>query len=149
MSAMAREVEIYRETIATWVERGWMAWPPAVKARRISPQEPAGMRCSISAVDEEKNPERVRTGRLGALTVHARGRTNTASGSRRLGGAVAAEFGIGDDLDRRARAAHGCRDAVRMVRLARARWSKKPVLVVKTAEDRRGGVDRGDNPTAA
>lgn len=73
-----------------------------------------------------KNPERVRLGRLGALSVHARGRTNILPARVAWEAGVAAEFGITDDLDdveRRRRMDAALR--VRMTRLARSRWSKK------------------------
>jgi hypothetical protein len=73
-----------------------------------------------------KDPERVRTGRLGALTVHARGRTNTGPARVAWEAALAAEFGITHDLDedeRRRRMAAAMR--VRMVRLARQRWASR------------------------
>ena len=68
----------------------------------------------------------MRLGRLGALTVHARGRTNTAPARVAWEAALAAEYGIGPDLDpaerdSRLRAAM----RVRMSRLASARWGKK------------------------
>lgn len=73
-----------------------------------------------------KDPERVRLGRLGALSIHARGRTNTLPARLAWEAGVAAEFGITDDLDdveRRRRMDAALR--VRMTRLARSRWSKK------------------------
>ena len=102
-------------------------------------------------VPRTKDPERVRLGRLGALTVHARGRTNTGPAREAWEARVAAEFGIDESLepaerDRRMDAAM----RVRMTRLAAARWGKKkPVLVTETIEDRRVGVDSDDNPSAA
>lgn len=74
----------------------------------------------------EKDPERVRLGRMGALTVHARGRTNTGPAREAWESNVAAEFGIGEDIDavereRRMDAAM----RVRMTRLANARWASR------------------------
>jgi hypothetical protein len=73
-----------------------------------------------------KDPERVRLGRLGALTVHARGRTNVGPARAAWERALAAEHGITDDLEpgereRRVRAAL----RLRMTRLAMARWGNK------------------------
>lgn len=73
-----------------------------------------------------KDPERVRLGRLGALTVHARGKTNTGPARLAWETALAAEFDIASDLDpqerdRRMNAAM----RVRMSRMAAARWAKK------------------------
>lgn len=73
----------------------------------------------------DKNPERVRLGRIGALTVHARGRTNTGPARLAWEAALAAEYGISDDLppdERRRRLVLAMR--VRMSNLARARWTK-------------------------
>ncbi len=72
-----------------------------------------------------KDPIRVRTGRLGALTVHARGRTNTGPARAAWEAQLAAEAGIGDDVtpeERARRMEHALR--ARMMRLADARWSK-------------------------
>jgi hypothetical protein len=73
-----------------------------------------------------KDPERQRLGRLGALSVHARGRTNVGPARAAWELALADEFGIGDDLDpveHRRRMDYALR--VRMTALARARWSKR------------------------
>jgi hypothetical protein len=80
-------------------------------------------------MDQHKDPERQRTGRLGALTVHARGRTNVAPARIAWEASLAAEFGIGPDLDpaerdRRMRLAM----RVRMSRLATARWSTRKAI---------------------
>jgi hypothetical protein len=83
-----------------------------------------------------KNPERVRLGRLGALTVHARGRTNTRPARAAWEAGLAAEFGITDEIDaaeRKRRLDAALR--VRMQRLAMARWAKKSAT---TREVRRG-----------
>jgi hypothetical protein len=80
-----------------------------------TPQEP-----------HRKNAERQRHGRLGALVCHARGKTNTHAARAAWEAALAAEFGITDDLDedeRRRRMAAALR--VRMARLARARWAAR------------------------
>jgi hypothetical protein len=79
-----------------------------------------------SSEPRRKDPERVRTGRLGALTVHARGRTNTLPARAAWEAGLAAEFGIGDDLDadeRKRRMDAALR--VRMARMARARWANR------------------------
>lgn len=83
-----------------------------------------------------KDPERVRLGRLGALTVHARGRTNTRPARDAWEAKLAAEFGLSDDLpaDERERRL-GYALQVRMSRLATARWDKK-----KAAPDRDSGA---------
>jgi hypothetical protein len=83
-------------------------------------------------MERTKDPERQRLGRLGALTVHARGRTNVAPARAAWTEALAAEFGIGPDLDpdeRERRMASALR--VRMSRIAAARWAakKKPPTV--------------------
>jgi hypothetical protein len=99
-----------------------------------------------------KDPERVRLGRVGALTVHARGRTNVAPAREAWEQALAAEFGITDELPpsertRRLRLAM----RVRMSRLARTRWANKkaaPAIVTPEAaqEARRA---RDERPSAA
>jgi hypothetical protein len=74
-------------------------------------------------VEQTKDPQRVALGRLGGLTVAARGRTNTRPAREAYEARIAAEFGIADDLEpaeRRRRMAAALR--VRMSRLARARW---------------------------
>lgn len=73
-----------------------------------------------------KDPERVRTGRLGGLTTAARGTHNTRPGREAWERALAAEFGIADDLplaERRRRMDAALR--VRMARVARARWGNR------------------------
>jgi hypothetical protein len=73
-----------------------------------------------------KDPERQRLGRLGGLTTTARGAHVTAPGRRAWEAALAAEFGITDELDpadRKRRMDAALR--VRMARLARARWDAK------------------------
>jgi hypothetical protein len=73
-----------------------------------------------------RDQERARLGRLGARTVHARGRTNTRPARAAWEAALASEFGIADDLgpaERSKRMEHAM--SVRMSRLARARWSKR------------------------
>ena len=100
-----------------------------------------------------KNPERVRLGRLGALTVIARGRTNTAPARAAWEAALAAEFEIGPEIDeaeRKRRLAAALR--VRMARLARARWAnkRKAAPAVERPEAAKGGRrDRADDPAAA
>jgi hypothetical protein len=77
-------------------------------------------------MERAKDPERVRTGRLGGLTVAARGRTNVGPARAAWEARVADEFGIGEEL---APAEHKRRmDAalrVRMARLARVRWGNR------------------------
>jgi hypothetical protein len=73
-----------------------------------------------------KDPARVRLGRLGALTVHARGRTNTVPAREAWEARLRESFGIGPDLEpneieRRERAAM----RVTMTRLAQARWGNR------------------------
>ena len=73
-----------------------------------------------------KDPERQRLGRLGALTVHARGRTNTGPARAAWEASIAAEAGITDDLspaERTTRMDHALR--ARMTRLAMKRWGKR------------------------
>lgn len=86
--------------------------------------------CGVASFAEmserPKNPERVRLGRLGALTVDARGRTNVGPARAAWEAALAAEHGISDDLDpqereRRVRSAL----RARMTRLAMSRWGNK------------------------
>jgi hypothetical protein len=72
-----------------------------------------------------KNPERVRTGRLGALTLHAAGGTNVGPARAAWLASVAAEAGITDDLpaaERERRLAFAIR--ARMLRLNAKRWPK-------------------------
>lgn len=100
-----------------------------------------------------KNPERVRLGRIGALTVHARGRTNTGPARLAWEAALADEFGITDDLpaaERKRRLDLAMR--VRMSNLARSRWGKrKGIAAIEPAGDAQGGLDATDasNPRAA
>lgn len=80
----------------------------------------------MAAKQPSKDPERVRLGRLGALVLHAAGKTNTAPARAAWEAQLAAEFGIDDSLtetERRRRMAIAMR--ARMSRLAQARWSKK------------------------
>ena len=75
---------------------------------------------------QRKDPERVRLGRLGALSVHARGRTNTAPARAAWEAAMAAEIDPdgtlpADELARRMQYAL----RARMTRLAMARWGKR------------------------
>ena len=80
----------------------------------------------VDAHSGRKDPERQRLGRLGALTVHARGKTNVGPARRAWEAALAAEFGITDDLspsERSKRMDHALR--AKMTRLARARWATR------------------------
>jgi hypothetical protein len=73
-----------------------------------------------------KDPERQRLGRIGALTVHARGRTNTRPARAAWEASLANEFGITEDLSPEERARRlDAAMRVRMLRLARCRWAKK------------------------
>ena len=72
-----------------------------------------------------KDPERVRLGRLGALTLHASGKTNTSAARAAWEARIAADAGIGDDLtpeERERRLGYAMR--ARMLRLNEARWGK-------------------------
>ena len=86
-----------------------------------------------------KDPQRVRLGRLGALSVHARGRTNTGPARAAWEAKMAAEVDPEgtlppDELARRIEYAM----RVRMTRLAMARWGKrKPTLASETTGDGR------------
>ncbi len=97
-----------------------------------------------------KNPERVRLGRLGALTVHARGRTNTAPARAAWEAKLAAEVGLDDTLDpveRDRRMGYAMR--IRMTRLAMQRWGTQkavPAIVVPVPED---AADQLREPTVA
>jgi hypothetical protein len=74
----------------------------------------------------DKDPERVRLGRLGGLTTAARGRSNTRPAREAWERGLAAEFQISDDLplaERNRRLDAAMR--VRMARLARRRWAKR------------------------
>jgi hypothetical protein len=73
-----------------------------------------------------KDPERVRLGRLGALTVHARGRTNTAPARAAWEAGLAAEVDPDGSLtpEERAKRVQFAMRA-RMTRLAMARWGKR------------------------
>lgn len=73
-----------------------------------------------------KDPERQRLGRLGALTVHARGRTNVGPARAAWEAQLAAEHGITQDLEpaeRERRVQSALR--LRMTRLAMARWGNR------------------------
>lgn len=86
----------------------------------------------------QKDPERVRLGRLGALTLHASGKTNTAPARAAWEAQLATDFGIDDSLtadERRRRLDLAMR--ARMSRLAQARWSKKSA----TAPEKRRGAE--------
>lgn len=77
-------------------------------------------------MERQKDPVRVRAGRLGALTVHARGRTNTGPARRAWEAGIAAEVdpdgALGpEELARRTEYAM----RVRMTRLAMRRWGGK------------------------
>jgi hypothetical protein len=76
--------------------------------------------------ERHPDPERQRLGRLGALTVHARGRTNVGPARAAWEARLASEFGITDELipaERQRRLDYALR--IRMTELARLRWTKK------------------------
>jgi hypothetical protein len=76
--------------------------------------------------ERHPDPERQRLGRLGALSVHARGRTNVGPARAAWEARLAGEFGISDDLsptERARRLEYALR--VRMTELARARWATR------------------------
>lgn len=76
-----------------------------------------------------KDPERVRLGRLGALSVHARGRTNVGPARAAWERQFADTFEIGDELDpveRQRRMEFAIR--FRMTELARTRWSNRKAV---------------------
>jgi len=99
--------------------------------------------------NEAKDPERVRLGRLGALTVHARGRTNTAPARAAWEAKLAAEVDPDGSLapaELERRLGYAMRE--RMTRLAMKRWAMKkaaPAMIVTPGtadtEVRRGSVD--------
>lgn len=73
-----------------------------------------------------KDPTRVRSGRLGALSVHARGRTNTGPARTAWEAKLAAEAGITEDVspaERERRLKYALR--ARMIRLNAARWGNR------------------------
>ena len=88
-----------------------------------------------------KDPERVRLGRLGALSVHARGRTNTAPARAAWVAKLAAEVGIDETLtpeERARRVGYAMRE--RMTRLAMARWSKRKAALREGTTDARASA---------
>ena len=73
-----------------------------------------------------KDPERVRLGRLGALVLHASGKTNTHAATQAWQAKLAAEVDPTGTLSegvRERRVQFALR--ARMTRLAMARWAKK------------------------
>jgi hypothetical protein len=97
----------------------------------------------------QKDPERQRLGRLGALTLHARGRTNVAPARAAWEQGLAAEFGIevdAPDRERRLEAAM----RVRMTRLAMSRWAKReaPAPAKANASEDRDGPSTPHRPAA-
>lgn len=73
-----------------------------------------------------KDPERVRLGRLGALSVHARGRTNVGPARAAWEAKLAAEVdpdGSLSPVELERRVGYAMR--ARMMRLAMARWGNK------------------------
>jgi hypothetical protein len=100
-----------------------------------------------------KDPERVRLGRLGALTVHSRGRTNVGPARAAWLAKLEAEVDPDGSLspnERHRRLQYALR--ARMTRLAMTRWDtrKKATPVSETSgvatEARRGGDEL---PTAS
>lgn len=72
-----------------------------------------------------KDPERVRLGRLGALTLHAAGKGTTTAARAAWEAKLAAEAGITDETpadERERRMGYAIR--ARMIRLNEARWGK-------------------------
>jgi len=97
----------------------------------------------LASVDS-KDPVRVRTGRLGALVVHARGRTNTGPARAAWEAKLAAEVGITEDLplgERERRLKYALR--ARMIRLNAARWGNRrtPFSPEATAPVRTDALD--------
>lgn len=83
-----------------------------------------------------KDPERVQTGRMGALAVHARGKTNTGPARAAWLAKIEAEVdpdGALDPEERARRVEYALR--LRMTELARRRW--KPKERARTAGERR------------
>jgi hypothetical protein len=78
------------------------------------------------ATGHAKDPDRVRLGRLGALTVHAAGKTNTAPARAAWEAKILAEVDPDGTLtaDERARRREFAM-RLRMTRLAMARWSHR------------------------
>jgi hypothetical protein len=75
--------------------------------------------------DTDKNPERVRLGRLGALVLHASGKTNTRPATDAWRAKIAAEVDPDGSLtaaERERRAQYALR--ARMTRLAMRRWDR-------------------------
>ena len=75
------------------------------------------------ASNPAKDSTRVRSGRLGALSVHARGRTNTGPARNAWEAKLAAAAGITEDVspgERERRFKYALR--ARMIRLNAARW---------------------------
>lgn len=102
-------------------------------------------------MERSKDPERVRLGRLGGLTTAARGAHNTRPGREAWERALAAEFGITEDLDpaeRKRRLDAALR--VRMARVARARWGKNKAAspVGEMTGTGLEGADRDGDPRA-
>jgi len=94
-----------------------------------------------------KDPERVRLGRLGALVVHSRGRTNTAPARAAWEAKLASEVdhdGTLEPGERARRMEYALR--ARMTRLAMHRWDTKTRTPVSetTGSPRRTGDARAD-----
>ena len=97
-----------------------------------------------------KDPERVRFGRLGALTVHARGRTNTAPARAAWEAKRLAEIdpeGVLSGAERERRFSYAMR--ARMTRLAMARWGSKKAGAANLASPARGPDGAASRPGVA
>lgn len=98
--------------------------------------------------DRPKDPERVRLGRLGALTLHASGKTNTGPARAAWEARLAAEAGIAPDLpanERKRRMDYAIR--ARMLRLNEARWAPlRPVRLLSQASRILDRVERLVDP---
>lgn len=121
------EASLHERFAASRMHGEWFAPDPDVLAYMATgvPYEPSEDTTLVKERARTKDPTRVRLGRLGALTVHARGRTNTGPARAAWEARLAAEAGITDDLpadEHAKRMDHALR--ARMMRLAAARWSK-------------------------
>jgi hypothetical protein len=94
-------------------------------------------------MQRQKDPERVRLGRLGGLTCHAGGLTNVGPAREAWERRLAEEFGITDELDARTRQKRmDFALRVRMTELALRRWGNRkadPVAqITGTGQEDRG-----------
>jgi hypothetical protein len=103
-------------------------------------------------VDEPRRPDpiRQRTGRLGALAVHARGRTNTGPARRAWEEKLLAEVDPSGELsteERQRRLTYLVRD--RMTRMAMLRWSNRTKTTASEAAPAVVAEGHGHDRTAA